>query len=96
MLINGNYFAGLWSRNKRNGYGVLQTKEETYFGEFFNDEQHGFGVYTTVDGENYEGQWKFGMQNGKGKYTWSDKSYYDGKNIFFKYFIFIFYLYLFI
>jgi len=39
---------------------------------------HGFGTYTTSDGQIYVGNWENDLQNGNGKEEWPDNSYYEG------------------
>ena len=59
---------------------MSRTKEgETYVGEFFNDEQHGEGVFTSPEGDKYEGSWKFGTQNGFGEYLFPNGDKYRGE-----------------
>jgi hypothetical protein len=35
-----------------------------YEGDFKNSKPHGKGVYTWINGENYEGEWKVGLKEG--------------------------------
>ena len=54
-----------------NGYGVwLKYKEhkdkERYYGNFENDQIHGFGIYHYPDFSYYTGFWENGLRNGNG------------------------------
>ena len=38
-----------------------------YQGDWKNNKEEGYGIYTWPDGSRYEGDWKNGKQDGKGK-----------------------------
>ena len=42
---------------------------DIYFGEYFSDKMHGFGVYQFGNGHQYEGAWHEGRRQGFGTYT---------------------------
>ncbi len=43
-----------------------------------NGKRHGKGIFTYVDGSNYEGDYKHDFKNGKGIYTKSNGIKYEG------------------
>ncbi len=51
---------------------------DSYKGEVFNDQFHGYGEYFWADGSTYKGQWKNGMYHGYGTYTWPDSANHSG------------------
>ena len=70
---HGTYKGGVRSRfgTTRHGYGEYATDTETYQGEWKDDKEHGFGVYTLrpsrrYEGYTYEGEWKDGQMTGYG------------------------------
>jgi hypothetical protein len=46
----------------------------TYVGSFINDQPHGNGTMTYIDGGKYEGEWEHGKCKGIGKYTYSSEN----------------------
>ena len=40
-------------------------------GEWTDDERHGRGKYTYVNGDVYDGEWRHGRRHGSGTYTYS-------------------------
>ena len=50
-----------------------------YDGEWKNDSQHGYGIYTLPNGEKYDGEWKDGNFNGYGIYTFLDGTSKEGE-----------------
>ncbi|XP_023024416.2 uncharacterized protein isoform X2 [Leptinotarsa decemlineata] len=70
----GDKYIGEWRKNKKNGKGVLYTKnyEEIYEGDFKNDLPHGYGVAAqkipnlNVYEIKYRGFWKYGKRDATG------------------------------
>ena len=57
-----------------------------YFGEYFEDKKHGFGVFEWGDGRKYAGDWKNGKQDGIGQFTNKDgvtkkTRWFEGKKL---------------
>ncbi len=50
-----------------------------YNGTVHDNHPHGYGIYTSPDGNKYEGEWRDGKHYGKGIETWSDGSKYEGE-----------------
>ena len=48
------------------GYGFLFEQSHCYFGEFKDDNEHGYGITIWKDRMVYEGYWKNGLQHGLG------------------------------
>jgi len=40
-------------------------------GEWGNNERHGSGKYTYVNGDTYDGEWRNGRKHGTGTYTYA-------------------------
>lgn len=51
---------------------------DTYFGEYFADKMHGFGVYRFANGHRYEGAWHEGRRQGLGMYTFRNGEMQSG------------------
>ncbi|XWS49191.1 hypothetical protein CRYUN_Cryun13aG0142700 [Craigia yunnanensis] len=51
------------------GLAIIISEMGTYFGEYFSDKMHGFGVYQFGNGHRYEGAWHEGRRQGFGTYT---------------------------
>lgn len=77
-------YVGQVKDGKREGIGVaiIETNKEswngTYSGNWKNDNAHGYGVETWVNGDKYEGEWLNGSRHGYGVYTWLDDDIYEG------------------
>ena len=53
--------------------------EGEYEGDFFDDEQHGHGVFRSAKGDyTSTGKYENGQMNGNGKTEWTDGSHYEG------------------
>ena len=49
-------------------------------GEWGNNERHGSGKYTYVNGDTYDGEWRNGRKHGTGTYTYAvTGSHYYGQ-----------------
>lgn len=51
----------------------------TYTGEFFQGQRHGFGTFVYDDGSRYEGGWVNNVKQGDGKYTTANGVVYFGQ-----------------
>ena len=49
-----------------------------YAGQWQGDKEHGQGVYTFADGNEYDGRYAHGQRNGYGVYRKTDGSRYEG------------------
>ena len=85
---NGDVYKGEFKNLKMEGIGVYNFKEtgHVYRGQWKNDQRHGFGHTTLLDGAYYYGEYKDGKRNGMGTYVFEngfgDVAYYiDGKEI---------------
>jgi len=67
----GLYFGG-WKDNQCDGIGyTLSSEGDTYFGEWKESHQHGWGKKKWVgEGDMYEGEWVKDDRHGHGEYTW--------------------------
>ncbi|AGO84701.1 Morn repeat domain containing protein [Pandoravirus salinus] len=75
-------------RRKRIGRSVGTTcgsapyGTETYSGDFYRAQRHGYGRMTYVDPTGrvriYEGEWRHGAEHGRGKVVWSSGETYEG------------------
>ena len=74
---SGAKYNGEWLNSKKNGKGILTTKDYKYEGEYFNDLFQGKGILTTKD-YKYDGEWLNGKKSGKGILTTKDYKY-DGE-----------------
>jgi len=61
------------------GYGVLQTTNAKYEGDFVAGEKHGRGVLTWSDGRQYSGDFCNGNFHGLAYMTWPDGRNYAGQ-----------------
>ena len=75
----GAVITGVWNSETEICHGIEKYKnQDVYMGEFFQEERHGEGILTTIDGSEYIGQWKFGSYDGVG--TYRSKAYtYTGE-----------------
>ena len=76
-LVDGKYYEGSWWRGNRQGFGrttILPNPALEYEGHFEDDEFHGYGRKTFVDGEVYSGQFRGGVEHGLGQWTFVDQS----------------------
>ena len=69
------------SRAKGNG-GLKKEKftKDNLKMEQDDDERHGQGTYTFLDGEKYVGEWKDGKEHGQGTYTSTNGDKYVGEH----------------
>jgi hypothetical protein len=68
----------------KEGKGKLVYKKtnDTYEGDFSNNDINGFGFYVWASNKHtYKGTFKSGKMNGKGTYTWPDGGEYYGDYI---------------
>ena len=78
---NGNYYIGQFKNGKKNGKGIIYSKDGNilYEGDFSNDKKEGTGKLILKNGLYYEGQFKNGKKNGKGTIHYKDgKIAYEG------------------
>ena len=63
-----------------NGHGTEVNTEtgDSYFGEYKDDQRHGFGKEVKSTGEVYEGEWREGRKHGKGTTTFINGDIYQG------------------
>lgn len=80
-LADGSTYTGEMCHGQLHGRGVWlsATRESHYKGEFFQNKQHGYGVYTWDNHCTYEGQYVWGLKDGQGSCTWNDGRYYEGE-----------------
>ena len=51
----------------------------SYYGEWKDNQIHGFGVHTWPDGRKYMGQWRNNQMHGIGLYNWSADKLFIGE-----------------
>jgi hypothetical protein len=76
-------YIGNYENDKKNKIGKLtyKNKNESYEGEFLDNNITGKGKYINEDGDEYDGDFLNGKMNGIGIYKWSDGSEYEGEYI---------------
>ena len=76
-------YEGEYKNDQKNGNGKLYFKllNDTYEGNFIDNNINGIGIYKWNSGEIYNGNFLNGKMNGKGKYTWPDGGFYEGDYI---------------
>lgn len=86
MTRNQDLYEGDFSRNYRNGFGVLaclipgtKVYSLVYRGTWKNGWPEGHGLRIYRDGSYYLGHWKNGKRHGLGQMWYADKSWYDGE-----------------
>lgn len=63
----GNYYAGEWKLNLKNGVGMyVGDGRSKYAGEWRLNRRNGAGIQISQDGIRYAGEWKNGKKNGIG------------------------------
>ena len=79
VFSDGCTYTGNFFNNRRHGQGVFVCPSFEYRGNWKDDLQDGWGVFSASDGFRYEGQWREGKKNGGG-IEWSSygraKRYY--------------------
>ena len=75
---DGSEYKGGIKNYMRNGKGKYITNNESYDGDWKEDQKDGDGALTFKDGTKYIGKFKNNKFNGKGKMQWKDGYYYDG------------------
>lgn len=83
---NGAIYEGQFQHDIRQGFGKLtlvpnSPVEESYEGEWDQDQWHGKGKYTyrKIEGTVYDGDWVYGVRQGYGVLSYKDGSYYRGE-----------------
>jgi len=76
---NGSVYNGQTRNGTRHGHGLWKGRTVQYEGEWVDDQEHGEGRQTRVDGSIYEGQFKHGRFSGRGRMSWSTKQTYEGQ-----------------
>ncbi|OMJ90933.1 hypothetical protein SteCoe_6599 [Stentor coeruleus] len=74
---NGDKYEGSFNNKKRNGKGILTSKDWRYEGKFRNGEIFGPGVVRFNDGKEFVGE--FNGNVGVGLLKYADLTYYEGK-----------------
>ena len=65
--------------NKRDGAGILKTKDGlSYQGTFSNNQLHGQVIVYDLNGGYFRGDWIYGQPQGTGRYVGSDGSVKSG------------------
>jgi hypothetical protein len=77
---NEYWYEGDFLENKKEGVGkhFFKFLDETYHGEFKDDEINGTGVYKCNNNDTFTGDFWKGKMHGKGIYKWHDGSEYKG------------------
>ncbi|MCI5125003.1 MAG: hypothetical protein D3925_11140 [Candidatus Electrothrix sp. AR5] len=57
---------------------VAGDKEVKYVGQLKDNDLHGKGTLTWLDGNEYSGEWFLGKRHGKGKFVWKNGTEYSG------------------
>ena len=71
-------FKGNHKKGLRSGYGVLETNDYKYEGEWLNNKKEGFGKEIYKNGGYYEGEWEENDWSGNGKRVNADGSFFEG------------------
>lgn len=81
QINTGGKYVGIYSHNKKNGWGKLYSNnnDEVYKGFFDDDKMNGFGEYIKGKEVTYYGIWNNNIQNGIGYELWVDSSNYYGE-----------------
>lgn len=66
------------SGNCKNGYGKFSDTDGTYEGDMLNNQPHGNGTFTYINGGSYSGEFNKGLANGKGVLNYVNGSKYEG------------------
>lgn len=77
---DGDMFVGQWRRGMADGLGIYYVRNcsTTYWGEWHQDLQHGYGVEDFANESQYTGQFQNGKKQGVGVCCWSDGSTFEG------------------
>ena len=51
----------------------------SYYGQFKGQTKHGFGTYTSEDGDEYIGNWQYDERHGQGTENYADGNVYIGQ-----------------
>jgi hypothetical protein len=85
---NGNRYEGEWSTNQRHGWGrmeyftrtsVLDSRVETYVGDWVRGVKTGKGCYVWSNGDRYEGEFNEGVREGRGTLFAATGDIYTGE-----------------
>ena len=77
-------YDGVWKDGVREGHGVqsfITTSGTTggqYEGSFVNNQRHGKGIQSWVNGSTYQGGFEYGKRHGWGTFKWSGGDSYEG------------------
>lgn len=71
-------FEGHWSKDMKNGHGVLEGDKGTYVGNYLDDKMSGQGTMTLINGDKYEGNFQNDLKEGQGKYWFNNGDNYIG------------------
>ena len=69
---------GVVDVKRKVGSGKFTSGQESYEGEWLDDEMHGLGTLNFSTGAVYEGEFRGNKYHGEGKYTWNDGGAYEG------------------
>ncbi len=76
---NGRHMKGNFVNGDINGFGIYNTSEFQYKGDFADSKPDGKGEIKWPDGSHYQGDLKNGLMDGHGTYTDTNKSQYTGQ-----------------
>ena len=78
-LNDGSLFTGKCQDGKRQGPGVQEWPDGTYFkGEWSENKACRFGYFCNANGDSLQGWWVNDKSNGKGLFKYTSGNYYDG------------------
>lgn len=80
LFANGNTYVGGMKEDMLHGKGILRdvTQQSLYDGEFFEDQRHGYAVFT-YPGGRYEGMYANNKRHGHGREEDDAGNIYDGE-----------------
>lgn len=80
LFANGNTYVGGLKEDMLHGKGILRdvVQQSVYDGEFFEDQRHGYAVFT-YPGGRYEGQYQNNKRHGRGKDEDDAGNMFDGE-----------------
>jgi hypothetical protein len=78
LYANGTKARGEWFEGKLHGFGELQTKLQTFQGNWQAGRRHGHGTALYRDGSRYEGDWAQDQHHGYGTITYPNRVTYEG------------------
>ena len=73
------YTIGTRVNGRMQGYGYHIDQDDSYHGEFVNNQCHGLGTWHYKEGDVYHGYSIDGFPHGHGKYTFASGAYYQGQ-----------------